>query len=363
MPTPSQVIGQTLRAYRAQSHWVGLALVLADWALYVSMFVGICLVEPWGLKLLLGAALGVVIARLFQLGHTASHGALLAPGDVNRRWKRPLAQLCFLPSLMPEYSWDRGHNRIHHICMNQQQADNIWVPLSPEQYAQASAGRRLLERMYRHLAGLGLYYFDVMWAKMIMGHCLHNQGQRQSRSDLIWLLAFTATQVTVATLIGGPWWQNLLFAWILPFFVWNYIMGMTIYFHHTDENMIWYQESSDDRPSMVETALHGSRNVQLPWRLDAVLPGVMVHTVHHLSPQVPCYRQREATIALARALGEAPLEDIRLGWREAWRITKHCKLYDFTTRTWHPFPRYSPAATPDPAPQDGAAPTPARSGI
>lgn len=330
--TRARVFRSVLRHYQAVHYRPGVLLLVLDLSLYAALFVAICVVPWWWAKGLLGVTLGIVIGRLFQLGHTASHRALFPQGKLNRLLSRPVGVLCLLPSLMPEWSWDVAHNRIHHVLAQHAEGDSAWRPLSPQAFATASWARRLRERLSRSLIGLGWHYFYIDWCRLFIPHMLNNLQDARARTDLVLLLSFTVGQVVIASSIGGPWWLNLLMAWVLPFVIWNYILAFVSYFHHTHEGAIWYLDGND-RPSLMETAFECSRNVTLPWRLDLLLHSAMVHTVHHLSPLIPTYRQREATTALFAALGEPLIVD-RITWRRAWVITAHCQLYDYQARRW-----------------------------
>lgn len=329
-----QAVGAVLREFRAPNNRRGLVLLALDLSAYVACFLAVCLAPHWALKLPLSILLGICIGRMFQLGHTASHGALIADG--NRRWRRPLAIFCFLPALTPEHAWDIGHNRVHHVCLNQKELDNTWVPMSPDEYRAASAGRRLWERVIRSLPGLGLYYTVDTWFREMICGSLRRLDKPALRNDLLLLAGFLIIEIALAVSLGASPWLNLLFAILLPQLVWHYIMAMVIYFHHTHEAARWYQVDSAARPSLLETAYEASRNVTLPWRIDALMHSVMVHVVHHLSPLVPCYLQAEATHALGERAGLG-VTTHPIGWRRAWQITRHCQLYDFQAGCWRRF--------------------------
>lgn len=337
-----QAVGAVLREFRAPNNRRGLTLLALDLLAYAACFIAVCLAPHWSLKLALSLLLGICIGRLFQLGHTASHGALIASG--NRRWRRPLGMLCFLPALTPEHGWDIGHNRVHHVCVNQKELDNNWVPMSPEEYRAAPAWRRLWERIIRSLPGLGLYYTVDIWAAQMIGGSLRRLDKKPLRQDITGIALFLAAKIALAVSLGGSPWLNLLFAIVLPQLVWHYIMAMVIYFHHTHEAARWFWAASDDKPSLLETAYEASRNVTLPWRIDALMHSVMVHIVHHLSPLVPCYLQAEATRALGARAG-LTVTTHRIGWRRAWQITRHCQLYDFENGRWCRFAEVAPTGS------------------
>src|SRR5438046_10571125 len=95
---------------------------------------------------------------LFILGHDASHRTLVA----NKALNAILARIVFLPCLHNYTLWVIQHNRLHHQSANVKGL-NSYSPLSPDEFAAATVGRRLLERIYRSPAGFGFYYLVERW--------------------------------------------------------------------------------------------------------------------------------------------------------------------------------------------------------
>ena len=72
----------------------------------------------------------------------------------------------FADSVLP---LDVGHNVAHHGFTNLKGRDQVWVPMSAEEWQNASKGRRVLERIYRSGFGQGLYYpIEMWWKKLIL---------------------------------------------------------------------------------------------------------------------------------------------------------------------------------------------------
>lgn len=83
-----------------------LALVVSDLLLYAACLAAALLAPHPVLQALAGLATGLVISRLFILGHDACHQSLTRHRTLNR-W---LGRLIFLPSLTPYSLWEVGHN-------------------------------------------------------------------------------------------------------------------------------------------------------------------------------------------------------------------------------------------------------------
>src|SRR5262249_19443407 len=132
--------------------------------LYGLMFWG-ALAAPWW-PLQIGCAIlsTLFTGTLFVIGHDACHGSLTPFRAVNH----VLGRLAFLPSLTPFTQWDVGHNGIHHSFTNYRPRDVVWGPFSKEEFDSWPRYRRLMERHYRSLAGLGTYYVYEVWLKLLI---------------------------------------------------------------------------------------------------------------------------------------------------------------------------------------------------
>src|SRR5581483_11438447 len=106
---------------------------------------------------------GILIGRLFVLGHDACHGALFPARFLNR----VVGRMLFLTSLTPYTLWEFGHNSVHHGFSNLKSRDYVWTPFSPEEWRALPRTRRALERLYRTPLGLGIYYgFEIWWKRL-----------------------------------------------------------------------------------------------------------------------------------------------------------------------------------------------------
>src|ERR1044072_8372033 len=128
--------------------------LLLDLAFLGVCIVGACYFSAWWAKALMVVPASVAIARLFVIGHDACHGS-----HPRYDWLSKLVgRIAFLPSLTPFSLWDVGHNVAHHGFTNLKGRDQVWVPMSAEEWQNASKFRRVMERIYRSGFGHGLYY-------------------------------------------------------------------------------------------------------------------------------------------------------------------------------------------------------------
>ncbi|MFL6699023.1 MAG: fatty acid desaturase, partial [Vitreoscilla sp.] len=107
-----------------------LALVILDLALFAGLLAATIVLRHPMARLLCAVATGLVIGRLFILGHDACHQSLTR----HRRLNRWVGRLVFLPSLTPYSLWEVGHNVVHHGYTNLRGFDFVWQPRSLEEF-------------------------------------------------------------------------------------------------------------------------------------------------------------------------------------------------------------------------------------
>jgi acyl-lipid omega-6 desaturase (Delta-12 desaturase) len=288
------------------------------------------------LKLLSGAACGLVIGRLFILGHDACHQSLTRHRTLNR-W---IGRLVFLPSLTPYSLWEVGHNVVHHGYTNLRGFDFVWQPRTLEEYRALPPGRRALERLYRSGWAPWLYYLvEIWWARLLFPNrermptrraVFVGDGLLVSAFAGVWIgglaIAAAATGQSTAWLIAT--------GFVVPFLFWNGLIGFVVYVHHTHPGVDWYEDKktwADARP-FVSTTVH----LTFRGAMGGVLHNIMEHTAHHVDMSVPLYRLGEAQALLERRLaGHIVIQPF--SWRWYADTARRCKLYDFPTRRWTDF--------------------------
>ena len=224
-----------------------LALVAADLAAFALAMTAVVLLPHPALQLLAGVLAGLVIGRLFILGHDACHQSLTP----HRRLNRWLGRLVFMPSLTPYSLWDIGHNVVHHGYTNLKDFDFVWQPLSLDAYQRVPVWRQRLERLYRSGWAPWLYYALEIWWKRMMFPSRQMMPTRRPVFTLDGLLVSGVAVVWVATLVlaasasGQSALWLLVLGFVLPLFVWNALIGFVVYVHHTHTSVAWYDNKSD----------------------------------------------------------------------------------------------------------------------
>ena len=107
--------------------------LLLDLAFLGVCVAGACYFNAWWAKALMVIPASVAIARLFVIGHDACHGSFTRYDFLNKL----IGRIAFLPSLTPFSLWDVGHNVAHHGFTNLKGRDQVWVPMSMEEWKAA----------------------------------------------------------------------------------------------------------------------------------------------------------------------------------------------------------------------------------
>ena len=152
-----------LQNYTEKSTAKALSLFCVSWAMYCA-FIILSFSESWLIAVLGGFLAGFPRGQLFIIGHDAAHNAYVQ----SKRWNGVIGRLAFFLPLHGFSMWVALHNRYHHGSLCLKNEDDVWCPLSYEEYQNASPLRRWLERVYRSAWGKGLYYLIEMWSKWVV---------------------------------------------------------------------------------------------------------------------------------------------------------------------------------------------------
>ncbi len=327
---------------RLRSTRRGLALVARDLAFYGATIAGLLCTNQWYLLLPLWLFAGFAVAGMFVLGHDAAHNVLVDDDDLNRA----LGRLLFVPSLHIHESWVLGHNRIHHGHTLKQGMDFVWHPLTPEQYLELSPTQKLAHRIEWSALGAGVYYLRrVWWAKMVTLDPPAKWADR-IRADRRFLHVAVGIIVVglgvvgaltveggVATVVAGIAW--LVFkVLIVPFLLFSWIIGWTVYVHHIAPDMHWLTRSEWTK---VGGQLDGTTVLRMPPGSNLIFHWIFVHMPHHVDMRIPCYELEAAADAIIAAYPDRVVER-RFRWRDYLAATRGCKVYDFDNGSWMPYP-------------------------
>ena len=342
---------QALRAPRASgSDPRSLGRGLELFGVHVLLYFGTVLgaIANFGLpvNIMFAVANGVFIALLFIIGHDGCHGSFVP----QRIWNDWLARLAFVPCMHSPSLWRRTHNEMHHQRTNLKGIDHVWAPMDKREYDAASPARRWLERVYRGPFGPLIYYYREFWLYRLVLPLAPEARARWKRhlpDSLFVLSGFALTLVAIGVLGASlapqrPPWQTFVTGWIIPFAVWNYVMGFTIYLNHTHPNIPWFRDENSwsfHRGNVLCTT-----HVRLPRWLAPLYSDVLAHTAHHAEMLLPVYALPAAQASLENVFG-ADVQDYALSLAEYKRIYRACKLFDFERMCWTDFDGVPTAAT------------------
>jgi omega-6 fatty acid desaturase (delta-12 desaturase) len=330
-------IRDEFQRFRRKSLALALALFVLDAAAYAGCFTALVMLHwRWAFKIPLSFLLGFLITRLFIVGHDAAHGSLTG----YRLLDAIVARVAFLPSLHPCSLWQVGHNRVHHAFTNLKGIDFIWIPFSPEEYNALPRWRQRAERFYRSTFGMGAYYmFEIWWKYLsVKGLKVLGQGRAIYFGDVALTVGFLCLQVMgVSFLIrstGNALALTVFVAVVLPFLVWNWLMGFIIYNHHTAASVRFFNKRAQWR--FYEGQVKGTVHLVFPNPIGMLLNGIMEHTAHHIDVNIPFYR-----LGAAQRFLEARMPDDLIV--EKWSVRSFlstlrcCQLYDYAHHRWVTF--------------------------
>jgi omega-6 fatty acid desaturase (delta-12 desaturase) len=299
--------------------------------------------EAWPIRLLGSYLLGAMGARAFDVAHEAMHCHFTG----NRQLDRWIARIFLLTTLAPLGPLIYTHIHRHHRYTNIKGYDTQWSPLSLDEYRALSPARKLLERIYRSPAGLGLYWGlgGILPCFTARGLYLSEKVQPRPidgaafRRDRAFVYAYITASVagwyTLAPWLGisGP--AAVLSGFVVPLLYTQWLLGTTTYLEHTSENIGWF--ASPEHASFFRAQFAGTTSLLLQHRrLTAMFSLDRPHVAHHVDMSIPAYGLAAATDMLHAAFPGVSLKVV-VSMRQILTTAARCKLYDFATHQWLDF--------------------------
>jgi omega-6 fatty acid desaturase (delta-12 desaturase) len=306
----------------------GCAYLARDAAVFAAATVALAHVDVLLLLIPLWLIAGLAMGALFVIGHDAAHEALF-----DRPWLNAIVgRLALLPSLHAHAVWALGHNRLHHGHTGCADVDFVWHPTSPMEFAAAPWWWRCWHRLEWSAVGAGPYYVRAIWWRRMVRAVTPPRVAAACRRDR-WLVAAYATAVTTAVVYtAAP--GMAVWAWckvvLVPWLVWTYSIGVTVYVHHIAPEIRWHRRSQWTR---CAGQVDGTATYRIaPW-LNVFWHNVYLHTPHHVDPRVPFYHLPAAARALAARYPDS-IRIRRYRLRDYLWTTQRCKLFDFDREVW-----------------------------
>ena len=282
---------------------------------------------------------GLVVSALFVLGHDAAHKALF-----KKRWLCDwVGRITMLPSMHIYSAWILGHNRIHHGFTVHQERDFVWHPYSPEEYKKLSRTKKLLHRLQWSFLGAGIYYMMEVWWKKMIAFSAPAKWVRDINRDRLFLIGglslgilsfylfavFFMDLSAVMTLAYAGW--LVVKVMLIPWFLFNYVIGAVVYLHHIHPELKWHTHESWTK---FKAQMEGTMTFRVsPRVLNVFLHDIMLHVPHHVDMRIPFYNLDKA----AKHIHDhypGIVRDVPIRLRDYLRATRLCKLYDFESEIW-----------------------------
>ncbi len=309
----------------------GLALLGRDTLLYLVATAALVATNNPVLLIPLWLLSGLAVSGLFVLGHDAAHDAFFS----SRRANAITARLTMLPSLHATEIWIFGHNRVHHGHTLKQGMDFVWHPLTTEQYLSLSRFGRLLHRFEWGPVGSGLYYGRNVWWKKMVRFTPPPRWAKVMRRDQLLVGLFVLTTLSGAVVAQGGmgvWtWIKVV---VIPFMLFCQVIGWVVHVHHIHPDIRWWPRREWNR---YRGQVEGTTVFRGPPGWELFFHWIMVHLPHHVDMRIPCYRLEEAAAAIEEHFPE-DVEEKRISLSNYLASVRACKLHDFETGTWVPYP-------------------------
>jgi acyl-lipid omega-6 desaturase (Delta-12 desaturase) len=313
--------------------WKGLAWFARDLALYALNVLALIYFDNPILLVGLWLLSGLTISALFILGHDAAHGSLFK----DKRLAYLVGQTAMLPGLHVYEAWVFGHNRIHHGHTTRQEMDYVWHPATREQYAALTPLQKLAHRLKWSCIGGGVYYMWDIWWKSMMLFTPPEKIADAVRRDRRIVVTYAAVASAAFLALGAFWYGSLLgAAWMwakvfaIPFVVWNYSIGVTVYIHHIAADITWYARREWTK---FRGQMEGTTVIHLPWWLNTFYHNIYLHVAHHVDMRIPFYGLPAANEALRKHYGHV-IRERAYSLRDYLATTRACKLFDFERGVW-----------------------------
>jgi omega-6 fatty acid desaturase (delta-12 desaturase) len=314
----------------------GLLYFFRDIVLFAACMVALYYAEAWYFVLPLWFLSGLIISALFAIGHDSAHGALFK----SKRLSYLVGQISMLPSLHAYHQWAYGHNRVHHGHTIKLNGDFVWHPVSPGQYRKMSRFGRTMHRTYWSPFGAGVYYLFEIWLKgMILYSAPTPEARRDQRMIIGLALSLSAAWVYVGATAAGTGFDVAAGLWMwtkmaaLPFLVWNYFIGVTVYLHHIHDDIPW-KARGDWSPAYGQ--LFGTVNYHIPKVMNFFLHNIYIHMPHHVHVKIPFYNLGRALNDIKAVYGDYVVER-STAVRDYLHSTKRCKLFDAESGRWYTY--------------------------
>lgn len=321
--------------YTQSSTELALLIFAIDLIIYISAIMGVILLEMFSLRILCSVIAGIIMSSIFVIGHDAAHNSFTRSRILNL----VIGRIAFLPSLHNFGLWLTAHNRLHHHLTNLKGV-NSWSPLSKKEFDALPAWKQTVERFYRSPLGICFNYMIERWWKNKFYPYKKIIGKYNSvYYDFLLIVAYLVFYLCLLGYVSlelthtNPI-EVLTLGFFLPFIIFNFMVGFTVYQQHTHESIPWFK-SKEERETFGK-AEKITMHVCFPRWYNLMSHNAMEHPVHHVDPRIPLYYLPEAQKTFASLVGD-DLHYVNFSLKGFLQTMAKCKLYDFENHCWLDF--------------------------
>lgn len=325
-----------INQYAIPNNQLAISIFLADLGLYIFAIYGVIMFDNLALRIILAVFSGLKIGTLFLVSHDSAHDSFTS----SRKLNRIIGRIAFLPSFHNYSLWLIAHNRAHHLSPNVK-GQNSWSPLSKSEFDAFPAWRKSLEKLYRCPIGISFNYMIERWwkDKFYPYKRIVKTGKLIHFLDFILVSAYMSGFISFLIFMGlklphtSPV-ELLILAFVIPLFVSNFLIGSTIYQHHTHESIPWFETIEESKYYVGQEDI--TMNVIYPDWYNFISNNAMIHTVHHIDPRVPLYNTTKAQAVLYKEFSDKMISK-NFSFSGFISTMSKCKLYDYENHCWLDF--------------------------
>ena len=203
------------------------------------------------------------------------------------------------------------------------------------EYIELSTFKKILYRIERSVYGCGIHYLiKVWWKKMMffMPSGLHKQQSRALKLSKLVVVIFAVLFIVCAYQISGI--LGVILGLILPFIVFNYVISLIVYLHHTHPEIPFFDEKNEWNQAIG--VIYCTTVIKAHWIIDIITHHILIHTPHHIDMRIPFYRLKTAFEGIKKDHSQY-IHEYTLTWRGMTYIFNNCKLYDYHNHQWYKF--------------------------
>lgn len=221
----------------------------------------------------------------------------------------------------------RESHRKHHLDTGKlKDPTALWLPLTVDEYAEASPISRFLYK---------LKMTNVLFALLEFGNFIHRNlwltflesfPKRKVRREIIRSLivgiSITLVEISLAYKFMG--FHGLFFVYIFPRFVFMNLGAILDRLNHANPEIMFY---SDDDWHVDESNMQGSIRVEYHPIINYLVNDMNEHTIHHYVPSIPGHN-----LKVARSYVEQKypllLNKQPFSWQYLWQVYSKCHLLE-----------------------------------